>query len=148
MLIIHFDGIDEQFVAAFNKLDGKIAWRTKRAGEMHERKEFRKAYCTPTIIEDSNRTQLISPGANWLYSYDPQTGKEQFFEIFGTLWGPQRQGNGRNFCQTLFSSTPNPNAHFCEISLFYHFYTKSESKKKKIGHIVSHSFFWHHLGKT
>jgi outer membrane protein assembly factor BamB len=33
-LIAHFDGSDQQFIAAFDKNTGKLAWKTPRSGEM------------------------------------------------------------------------------------------------------------------
>jgi hypothetical protein len=85
LLIINFDGTDRQYVAALDKDTGKTVWQTKRSGEMHEKGEFQKAYCTPSIIETERGPQLISPGANWVYSYDPATGKELWKASYGTL---------------------------------------------------------------
>jgi outer membrane protein assembly factor BamB len=41
-LIVHFDGSDAQFIAAFDKATGKLAWKTARSGEMDPRPQQRK----------------------------------------------------------------------------------------------------------
>lgn len=85
-LIVNFDGIDTQYVAAIDIRDGKTVWQTKRSGEMNEKAEFQKAYCTSAIIEDEELgPQVVSPGADWVYSYDPATGKELWKASYGTL---------------------------------------------------------------
>lgn len=85
LLIAHYDGIDQQFVAALNCADGTVAWSVKRSGKMDEKPEFQKAYCTPTLVEAAGRTLLVSPGADWVYAYDPQTGAEIWRAHYGQL---------------------------------------------------------------
>ncbi|NQV23969.1 MAG: PQQ-like beta-propeller repeat protein [Rhodopirellula sp.] len=106
-LIINFDGIDTQYVAAIDKRDGRTAWQTKRSGKMNEKLEFQKAYCTSTIIQDEEHgTQVISPGADWVYSYDPASGKELWKASYGMLGFstvPQPVfGNGLVFISTSY----------------------------------------------
>jgi len=83
-LIVHFDGTDSQFLAAFDTETGKIAWKTMRSGEMPEKGEFCKAYCTPAIVEGGD-AQLISPASDWVYSYNPETGEENWRAAYGDL---------------------------------------------------------------
>lgn len=85
LLIAHHDGIDEQFVAALHKADGSVAWKQKRTSPMNAQKEFRKAYCTPVIVEHDGQPVLISPGADWVYGYNPATGKEIWRAHYGQL---------------------------------------------------------------
>jgi outer membrane protein assembly factor BamB len=85
LLILNCDGMDVQYVAALEKHTGQVAWKTNRSGQLAERKELKKAYCTPLVIEEGDRTQLISPGADWVYSYDPATGKELWRANYGRL---------------------------------------------------------------
>ena len=92
-LIVHCDGIDVQFIAAIDKKTGKTAWKTPRSGEMNELPPLKKAYCTPLILETAGKTELISPAADWVYAYDPETGKE--------LWRC-------NYGQLGFSTVPRP----------------------------------------
>ncbi|MBT4864306.1 MAG: PQQ-binding-like beta-propeller repeat protein [Planctomycetaceae bacterium] len=85
LVIVHLDGIDRQFVAALDKRSGKVVWKTARSGKMNARPEFQKAYCTPLIVENDKRVQLISPGADWVYSYDPASGEELWRAHYGQL---------------------------------------------------------------
>ncbi|MCA8990143.1 MAG: PQQ-binding-like beta-propeller repeat protein, partial [Planctomycetaceae bacterium] len=59
-LICPFDGIDKQYIAAFDIHTGKIAWKTDRSGELDPKPEFQKAYCTPTVVEVNGKPQVIS----------------------------------------------------------------------------------------
>lgn len=74
--IVHCDGSDVQYIAALNKHDGKLAWKTPRSGAMRPDGQLRKAYGTPLVVKLHGRDQLISPASDWLYSYDPATGQE------------------------------------------------------------------------
>jgi len=75
-LIVHFDGSDAQFIAAFDKTTGKVAWKTARSGEMDPRPQQRKAYGTPLIVEMNGAPVVVSPAANWVYGYEPASGRE------------------------------------------------------------------------
>lgn len=85
LVVAHFDGIDKQFVAAFHKATGKVAWKTDRSGKLGEKEDVKKAYCTPTIIQDQGRAVLVSPGADWVYGYDVETGTELWRINYGKL---------------------------------------------------------------
>lgn len=91
LLIVNCDGIDTQYVAALDKMTGKLAWRTDRPGPLNPNPDFRKAYCTPLVIEHNGQPQLISPGADQVIAYEPATGKE--------IWKVRYQG---------FSNVPRP----------------------------------------
>ena len=75
-LIFHLDGSDKQFIAARDSTTGKLKWKTDRSGELPEKSGRKKAYGTPLLAKIQGKTQLISQGADWLYGYDPDTGKE------------------------------------------------------------------------
>lgn len=85
LLIIHFDGSDQQFIAAIHTKDGTLAWKTARSGEMDPRPQQRKAYGTPLVVEMNGRPTVVSPAANWLYGYEPATGKELWKLPYGEL---------------------------------------------------------------
>ncbi len=85
LLIIHFDGIDEQFLAAFDRHSGDLKWKTKRSGEMDPKPELQKAYCTPLVLEANGRSLVISPAANWVYGYDANNGEEVWKANYGKL---------------------------------------------------------------
>lgn len=90
-LLVHCDGVDVQYVAALDKATGQIAWKTPRSGAKNANPDFRKAYCTPLVIEVDGQYQLISPGADRVSAFDPESGKE--------LWNVDYQG---------FSNVPRP----------------------------------------
>ena len=107
-LFLTFDGVDAQFVAALDKNTGETLWLQDRgAGFDFVAKmkaegiseadavetattgkpgDNRKSYATPTIIEHEGRRQLISPGAEVTFSYDPKTG-EEFWRVVHEGWG-------------------------------------------------------------
>ena len=85
LLVINFDGMDKQYVAALAKQTGKTVWSTTRTGTMDNRPDLKKAYCTPVVWQDATGTQVISPGANWVYGYDAKTGRELWKASYGML---------------------------------------------------------------
>jgi outer membrane protein assembly factor BamB len=85
LLIMHFDGIDVQYVVALDKNTGKTVWKTPRSidfkdlgpdGKPIGEGDFRKAFATPHIVEVEGRPLLISLGGKATYAYEPMTGKE------------------------------------------------------------------------
>lgn len=85
LLIVHMDGSDHQYVVALDKQTGKVAWKTDRTGKMHENPQLKKSYATPLVLDVDGQEELISPAANWLYAYDPASGRELWKLEFGTL---------------------------------------------------------------
>ncbi len=84
-LIFHMDGSDKQYIVALDKRTGKVAWRTDRSGEMNSNPQLKKAYGTPIILSVDGRPVVFSPAADWLYGYDPRTGKELWKLNYGAL---------------------------------------------------------------
>jgi outer membrane protein assembly factor BamB len=85
LLLMHFDGIDQQFVVALDKGTGKTVWRTQRSidfqdlgldGRPQGDGDFRKAFSTPHIVTVDGRPVMVSIGSKAVYGYDPRTGKE------------------------------------------------------------------------
>jgi outer membrane protein assembly factor BamB len=85
LLIMHFDGIDVQYVVALDKDTGKTVWKTPRSidfkdlgpdGKPIGDGDFRKAFTTPQIMDVQGRPLLISVGGKAAYAYEPMTGKE------------------------------------------------------------------------
>lgn len=85
LLILTMDGADVQYVVALDKKTGKTVWKTDRTTQWNDLDEqgkpkrdgdFRKAFCTPLIMEVAGKPQLISPSSSAAYAYDPRTGKE------------------------------------------------------------------------
>jgi len=79
-LFLCCDGIDVQYMAALNKSDGKLAWKTDRSQPfLAKTKDMKKSYCIPLLIQVEGKDQLITPAAENLYAYDPETGKELWY---------------------------------------------------------------------
>lgn len=85
LLILSFDGIDQQYLTALDKNTGKTVWRTDRTtvfDDLDERGrpknlgDYRKAFSTPLIVESGGKPLMISPGSFSVFGYDPRTGKE------------------------------------------------------------------------
>jgi outer membrane protein assembly factor BamB len=84
-LICHFDGMDLQSIVAFDIKTGKIIWNTPRSGKMNDNPDLKKAYGTPLIAMAHGKPVVISPAADWVYGYDPETGKELWKLNYGKL---------------------------------------------------------------
>lgn len=85
LLILHFDGADQQYVIALDKQDGRTVWKTNRSidfrdltpeGKPIRDGDFRKAFSSPLVIEHEGKPLLISVGSKATYAYDPATGRE------------------------------------------------------------------------
>ncbi len=84
-LILTLDGSDVQEVAALEPATGRLAWKTPRSGELRPDPDQKKAYGTPLVVALGGRDVLLSPGADWIYGYDPATGKELWKTNYGVL---------------------------------------------------------------
>lgn len=85
LIILTFDGIDQQFVTALDKKTGKSVWKTSRTtdygdldkeGKPTRDGDMRKAYHTPGVFEIGGRQVLVSIGSRAAFGYDVTTGKE------------------------------------------------------------------------
>ncbi len=113
-LILTYDGVDVQFIAALDKNTGDTLWlkhrtseakiedllRAKGINDVEKTKkekpnDHKKSYATPTIITFQGKKQLISPAAQVTISYDLATGDE--------LWRVRHEGWGWNVaCRPIF----------------------------------------------
>jgi outer membrane protein assembly factor BamB len=84
-LIVHYDGTDEQFVIAYDRFTGDVAWKVMRSGKMNPQGEMKKAYGTPLIVETADYPLVISPAADWVYGYDARDGREIWKAAYGQL---------------------------------------------------------------
>ncbi len=108
-LFLNFDGIDRQYVVAFDKKKGKTHWQANRTIDFQDLQpdgqplaggDYRKAYGTCQIASLDGRTALLSQGSKALYAYDPATGSEIWrVEERGGFSGSARPvvGNGLVF---------------------------------------------------
>jgi outer membrane protein assembly factor BamB len=85
LLIMHFDGSDQQYLVGLDKRSGKTVWKTERSidfqdlgpdGKPQADGDFRKAFSTPQIMTHDGAPLLVSIGSKATYGYDPRTGKE------------------------------------------------------------------------
>ncbi|HYR58495.1 MAG TPA: PQQ-binding-like beta-propeller repeat protein [Chthoniobacteraceae bacterium] len=85
LLIMNFDGSDNQFVVALDKKTGQTVWQTKRSvdyadlapdGTVKNEGDYRKAFGTCHVYEQDGQPVLLSSGAKAHYAYDPRNGRE------------------------------------------------------------------------
>lgn len=85
LLILTFDGIDQQFTIALDKASGETVWKTARTtdygdldaeGKPTRDGDLRKAYGTPAVMKVGDGYQIISVGSRAAFGYDARTGKE------------------------------------------------------------------------
>ncbi|EMI20488.1 Pyrrolo-quinoline quinone [Rhodopirellula maiorica SM1] len=74
-LFVAYDGVDVQFVVAFDKNTGETVWQSKREIDYGTDVGDRmKAYGTAEVIQVGGQEQLVYPSAVATIAYDPQTG--------------------------------------------------------------------------
>lgn len=87
LLVLTFDGIDEQFLTALDTRTGDTVWRTDRTtdfgdlgpdGKPKREGDLRKAYSTPAIASVDGVKQVISVGSRAAFGYDLMSGKERW----------------------------------------------------------------------
>lgn len=94
LVLLTFDGADQQYVTALEKATGKTVWRTDRDVAWHDQDvtgkspeaaqrardgDMRKAHSTPLVVKTPDgRPLMLSCGAMAAFAYDPRTGKEQW----------------------------------------------------------------------
>lgn len=102
LLIVTCDGADQQFVAALECETGKVRWKRNRSAPYRSEPLTHRAFATPLLIEHEGKPQLISPAADQLHAYDPDTGDELWhvrFTGFSTVPCPA-YANGMIFMST------------------------------------------------
>ena len=87
-LYLSCDGADRQFVIALDKMTGKTKWQTARPPVQVTDDSHRRSFSTPILIRSSGKEQLVSMGAQWLVSYEPEGGDEIWRARVGTGFAP------------------------------------------------------------
>ncbi|NBP51931.1 MAG: serine/threonine protein kinase [Actinobacteria bacterium] len=72
VVVICCDGSDEQYVVGLDLATGDIRWRTDR--ETEPKKGF--SFATPLVTTVDGVEQVICPGSDAVFTYDPATGRE------------------------------------------------------------------------
>ena len=62
-VIFHMDGSDEQFIAALDKKTGKLAWKTRRSGEMNKNPQLKNI---ETLISGGHGMHVIITASDWI----------------------------------------------------------------------------------
>ena len=76
-LIVIQDGVDRQYVATLDVKTGETIWEKDRPPMSTTNGDHLKACSTPVVATDrSGRLQYICLGAQWIVSYEPETGDE------------------------------------------------------------------------
>lgn len=118
LLILHFEGSDQQFIVALNKRTGETIWKADRPKELYEPllPIGKKAYITPIVLNVEGRDLLISNGAAVCIAYDVMTGLEVWRIVQGedsTIAMPCYE-NGILYFYTSFV-TPPGGEEYCEL---------------------------------
>jgi len=123
LLILTFDGIDQQFTLAVDKRTGKDVWKTPRSTDYHDLDkdgkpsrdgDLRKAYGTPSPINVRGSTQIISVGSRAAFGYDARTGKEIWTVVHPGFNAAVRSlVNG----DMAYINTGYPNAHLLALKI-------------------------------
>ncbi|MEM8996378.1 MAG: PQQ-binding-like beta-propeller repeat protein [Acidobacteriota bacterium] len=79
LLIVNCDGVDSQFVVAFDKETGEERWRRGRHFMGERKPPHKKAFNTPFVFRWGSRHLLLSTGATHTSAYDASTGEEIWF---------------------------------------------------------------------
>lgn len=108
LVILSFDGVDQQYLTALDKFTGNTVWHTKRSTDYKtDNGDFKKAYSTPGLFTVSGRTEMVSPGAVATIAYDPKSGRELWTARHGGMNASARvlHGLGHYFLTTGDMST-------------------------------------------
>ena len=110
MLILHYEGVDIQYIIALNKKTGKTVWTKERPKVIYDKllPIGRKAYITPIIISVDGKDLLISNGSACCIAYNPETGEEVWRIVQGedsTISMPFFE-NGTLFFYTSYVTPP------------------------------------------
>lgn len=71
LLVFSCDAAKQPFVLALDAKTGKQAWRVRR--DTQARKNF--SFSTPLLIEVDGKQQLVLPGSDAVFAYEPTTGE-------------------------------------------------------------------------
>ena len=108
LLVLVRDGCDLQYVTALDKTTGETVWKTDRPPIDATQVYFRKSFSTPLVVGTAGGEQMIVPAAQWIVSYDPNSGKPIWrVDTGGTFSNVSRPvfGHGLAFVSTAFGGS-------------------------------------------
>ncbi len=86
LLIVPFDGFDQQYVVALDKRTGRTVWKTDRNTDYPSSDgDWRKAYATAAVLPGPGREELVVPSSHAAVAYDPATGRELWRVVTGGM---------------------------------------------------------------
>ncbi|GAG38581.1 unnamed protein product, partial [marine sediment metagenome] len=97
-----------QYVTALDKQTGVTVWTTPRPPIDATYTPYKKSFSTPLVINHAGRRQMIAMGAQWIVSYDPDTGKEIWRVDTGSSFSNASRpvfGHGLVFVTTAFGGS-------------------------------------------
>jgi outer membrane protein assembly factor BamB len=109
LLYLTFDGYDQQYIAALDKLTGKTVWKRDRDIDYGTTDgDAKKAYSTPLLISANGRELLISPFAYATIAYEPKTGEPIWTVRHGGMNAAGRPLFGNGLLYINSADGPNP----------------------------------------
>jgi len=76
------------------------------------RRDYRKAFSTPIVIDAAGRTQMLSVGTKAAYSYDPATGQE-LWKVPTTAYSPASRPSSTTAWPISRQAMANPKCWRC-----------------------------------
>jgi outer membrane protein assembly factor BamB len=148
LLIVHFDGYDQQYAVGLDKSTGATVWKKDRKVDYGTADgDVMKAFSTPLVIEVAGRLQLISPTSKAALALDPRTGEEFWrvrYSAFSTAARPMF-GHGLVFINTGFSTgellgvRPDGTGDVTESHVIWHARKNTPSKPSSL--LIGESIF-------
>ena len=109
LLYLTFDGYDQQYITALDKLTGKSVWKQDRNIDFGTTDgDAKKGYSTPIIIQAGGRELLISPFAAATIAYDPKSGDPIWTVRHGGMNAAGRPLFGNGLVYINSADGPNP----------------------------------------
>jgi outer membrane protein assembly factor BamB len=109
LLYLTFDGFDQQYFVALNKLTGETVWKRDRDVDYGTTDgDAKKGYSTPRLITVDGRDLLISPFASHTIAYDPKTGEPIWSITHGGMNAAARPLYGNGLLYLNASDGPDP----------------------------------------
>jgi len=109
LLYLTFDGYDQQYITALDKLTGKTVWKQDRAIDFGTTDgDAKKAYSTPLLVSAHGRQVLVSPFAAATIAYDPKSGKPVWSVRHGGMNAAGRPMFGNGLVYINSADGPNP----------------------------------------
>jgi outer membrane protein assembly factor BamB len=103
LLIVAFDGFDQQYVVALDKTSGKTVWKKDRNIDYGTTNgDLKKAFATAGVVAVNGKAQVICPSAGATIAYEPRTGQELWRVQHGgmNVAAPPQFGQGKVFLCT------------------------------------------------